>query len=184
MTNHVKLLTIDEFERMPEDGWRSELVRGRVVREPPAGFEHGWLASSIDFVLRRHAQAHRLGLVCGAETGFVLATYPPLVRAPDVAFVARSRIPREPVKGFFRGAPDLAVEVVSPSNTAADVQAKVLDYLQSGTRLVWVVYPETRTVAVHRSRSEARIVSEAGELEGYDVLPDLRIEVSKLFERD
>ena len=174
-------LTIEEFERLPDEECRLELVRGVVVREPPAGFEHGRRASRIDYHLRRYVEEHGLGEVCGAETGFILSTDPPTVRAPDAAFVAAARIPPGGVQGYFPGAPDLAAEVVSPSNSASEIQAKVFDYLDAGARLVWVVYPETRTVAVHRTRAEARFLTEADELDGGDVLPGFRLAVARLF---
>lgn len=175
-------LTIEEFQRLPDEDCRTELVRGVVVREPPAGFEHGRHASRIGYHLRRYVEEHPVGEVCGAETGFILSTDPPTVRAPDAAFVAAARIPPGGVQGFFPGAPDLAVEVVSPSNSASDIQAKVFDYLDAGARLVWVVYPETRTVAVHRTRAEARFLTDADALDGGDALPGFRLEVARLFE--
>lgn len=174
-------LTIEEFERLPDEDCRMELVRGIVVREPPAGFEHGRRHAHIVYLLRRYVEAHPVGEVCGAETGFILSTDPPTVRAPDAAFVAAARIPPGGVQGFFPGAPDLAVEVVPPSNSASDIQAKVFDYLDAGARLVWVVYPETRTVAVHRTRAEARFLTDADALYGGDVLPGFRLEVARLF---
>jgi Uma2 family endonuclease len=177
------LVTIEEFERLPDTAGRIELVRGRVVREPQAGFEHGRLDVDIAYHLRRFVRAHGGGVVVGAETGFVLFDVPPTVRAPDAAFVASERVPDQPVTGFFPGAPDLAVEIVSPSNTAVELLAKVFDYLDAGTRLVWVIYPESRSVAVHASRSEARYLTEADELTGGDVLPGFRLPVAELFEK-
>lgn len=174
-------LTIEEFERLPGEECRRELVRGIVVREPPAGFDHGRRASRIDHHLRRYVEEHGLGEVCGVETGFILSTDPPTVRAPDAAFVAAERIPPGGVKGFFPGPPDLAVEIVSPSDTASDIQAKVFDYLDAGARLVWVVYPETRMVAVQRTRAEARFLTGADALDGGDLLPGFRLEVARLF---
>jgi Uma2 family endonuclease len=173
-------LTIEEFERLPDEASRMELVRGHVVREPPAGFEHGALAvriaSSLDTFVRRHG----LGKVLGAETGFVLFDDPPTVRAPDVAFVARERLPADR-RGYARLAPDLAVEIVSPSNTHSEIQDKVFDYLDAGTRLVWVVEPRGRTVTVYRSRDAIRILTSDQEIGGGDVLPGFRIPVSEFF---
>ena len=159
-------LTIEEFERLPDEACRRELVRGVVVRAPLAGFDHGRCAVEIGYHLGRYVEAHPIGTVCGAETGFILSTDPPTVRAPDAAFAASERIPPGGVKGFFPGAPDLAVEIVSPSDRASEIQAKVFDYLDAGARLVWVVYPEPRTVAVHRMRAEARFLTEGDALDG------------------
>lgn len=174
-------LTIEEFERLPDEESRMDLVRGVVVREPPAGFEHGRMDVRIAYQLHGFVEEHGLGMVVGAETGFVLQRDPPTVRAPDAAFVAEARIPSERVEGYFPGPPDLAVEVVSPSNRAGEIQDKVEDYLSAGTRLVWVIYPERRTVAVHASLAEARFLRDGDVLDGGDVLPGLRLEVGELF---
>lgn len=176
-------LTIDEFERLPESEDRTELVRGMLVREPPAGGEHGWLAGEVLGRVRNFVRQHRLGVTLAAETGFVLSREPPTVRAPDAAFVARDRLPPEGIPtGFWPGAPDLAVEVVSPSNTMPQIQDKVLDYLEAGTRAVWIVEPRRRTVVVYHSRQDIRILTETDVLEGGDVLPGFQVPVAELFE--
>ena len=180
-TSEKPLLTIDEFERLPDDGWRCELVRGVVVREPPAGFEHGRLANRILYLLTAFAEEHGLGEVLASETGSALFEEPPTVRAPDAAFVAESRVPSPAPPGFGRLAPDLAVEVVSPSNTMTQIHSKVLDYLNAGSRLVWVVDPAARSVAVYRSRKEIRLLSGADELDGEEVLPGFRLRLEDLF---
>ena len=176
----IRLLTIEEFEGLPDDGWRMELVRGRVVREPPAGFDHGDVAFGIGMLLRAFVQEHGLGRVVGTDTGFILFDKPPTVRAPDIAFVREDRL------GFDRRrfaplAPDLAVEVLSSSNTLSEIYEKVLDYLSAGTRLVWVADPDTRTVTVYRSRDEIRLLRAGDEIDGADVLPGFRRRVSDLF---
>ena len=173
-------VTIEEFERLPDDASRLELVRGHVVREPPAGFEHGGIAASITTCLTTYARQHALGRVVTDEPGFVLFDDPPTVRAPDVAFVARDRLPADP-RGFPRLAPDLAVEIVSPSNTLVEIQEKVFDYLDAGTRLVWVVEPRTRSVTAYRSLKEIRLLTGDEEVDGADVLPGLQLKVSELF---
>lgn len=177
-----RLLTAEEFERLPDDGYRTELVRGRVVREPPASYEHGRVGGEIFAVLHRFVREHRLGEVLTSETGFVLFHDPDTVRAPDAAFVSSARIPSDP-KGFARLAPDLAVEVVSPSNTWPEVQAKVFDYLDAGTRLVWVLEPRQRRIRVFRSREDVTILGEDDVLDGGDVLPGFRAPVRELFSR-
>ena len=125
---------------------------------------------------------HGLGKVYNADTGFVLFEEPPTVRAPDVAFVSRSRLPSpEESVSFGRLAPDLAVEVLSPSNTATAILDKVEDYLEAGTRLVWVVEPHRRSVTVYRSRNEIRLLGQGDELDGYDVLPGFSLQISEVF---
>jgi Uma2 family endonuclease len=174
-------LTIEEFERLPDDdGWQLELVRGQVVREPPAGFNHSGIGVRIATLLDQFVRANNLGRVVGADAGFVLFVEPPTVRVPDVAFVRKERLAFDGER-FAPHAPDLAVEVISPSNTMSEIHVKVLDYLDAGTRLVWVIDPGPRTVLVYRSRDEIRLVSEEGEIDGGDVLPGFRLKVSELF---
>jgi len=176
------LITLAEFERLPDDESRTELVRGRLVREPPAGMDHGRVASRITFLVTGYVDRNRLGEVFTADTGFVLFQDPPTVRAPDVAFVSRDRLPSpEEFVGFGRLAPDFAVEIVSPSNTAAEILDKVEDYLEAGTRLVWVVEPRRRTVTEYRSRHEIRLLRERDAMDGHDVLPGFSLTVAELF---
>ena len=182
-----KPLSLEEFEKLPDGDERRELVRGCLVREPPAGFEHGRLAARIAHLLLRHIQETsaegRGGAVLGAETGFVLSRDPPTVRAPDVAFVSEERLPpRGERSGFAPLPPDLAVEIVSPSNRASEVLEKVLDYLQAGCRSVWIVDPRARAVTVYRSRTEMRLLTEGEALDGGEVLPGFRVRISDLFE--
>ncbi|MBW3661208.1 MAG: Uma2 family endonuclease [Gemmatimonadetes bacterium] len=177
-----QLLSIEQFQRLPEDdGYRAELVRGRLVREPLPGAEHGWLASRLFEAIAAHVRRHDLGLAL-VETGYLLSDEPPTVRGPDAAFLSRERLPDEIPDGFWPLAPDLAVEVVSPSNSAAEIQDKVLQYLDAGTRVVWVVDPATRSVSAYRSRDDIRILTAGETLDGGDVLPGLTLEISELFE--
>jgi Uma2 family endonuclease len=119
--------------------------------------------------------------VVTAETGFVLFDEPPTVRAPDVAFVVQNRLAFDPDR-FAPLAPDLAVEIVSPSNTLSEIHAKVTDYLEFGTRLVWVVEPRTRSVTIYRSREEIRLLAGDEEIDGEDVLPGFRTSLPEFFD--
>jgi Uma2 family endonuclease len=178
------LVTLEEFQRMPEeDAYRIELVRGRIVREPRPGAAHGWVTGRLVERIGSYAREHGLGIVV-TETGFLLSVEPPTVRGPDLAFLAAESLPPElPTTGFWRLAPDLAVEVVSPSNTAAEIREKVLEYLASGSRLVWVVDPATRSVSAYRSRRDISLLTEDDALEGGDVLPGFRLPIAELLER-
>ena len=177
------LVTLEEFLRMPEeDAYRVELVRGRIVREPLPGAAHGWLTGRLVERIGSYARERGLGIVV-TETGFLLSVEPPTVRGPDLAFLARESLPSKlPSSGFWRVAPDLAVEVVSPSNTAAEIREKVLEYLASGSRLVWVVDPATRSVSCYRSRRDISLLTEDDTLEGGEVLPGFRFSVAELFD--
>jgi Uma2 family endonuclease len=116
-----------------------------------------------------------------AETGFQIADNPDTVRAPDVAFVRAERIPTGGVKGFFQGPPDIAIEVVAPSDRPSEITEKSLDWLQAGCLLVWVVDPETRTVSVYQSHGEITLLNETDTLTGGDVLPGFAVKVAEVF---
>jgi Uma2 family endonuclease len=160
---------------------RCELVRGELVMMSPAGSEHGYIIMNLSLPLAAHVKEHGLGVVFAAETGFQIARDPDTVRAPDVAFVRAERIGRRPGKGFFQGAPDLAVEVVSPTDRAGEVLAKVGEWLDAGSRAVWVVDPESRTVLVYRGRSDVRTLGAGDALDGGDVVPGFTLPVAEVF---
>jgi Uma2 family endonuclease len=119
----------------------------------------------------------------GVESGFILGRNPDTVRSPDVFYVRAERIPTTGIpEGFWEVPPDLAVEVVSPSESAADVRDKVRDYLSAGTQLVWIIYPRSREVMVHTPDGLAKTYSEGDELAGFEVLPNFTCVVASLFE--
>jgi Uma2 family endonuclease len=176
------LLTADELWQLPDDDYKYELVAGELLRMPPSGFLHGTVAMNFGGLIREHVIKHNLGVVCAAETGFRLRQNPDTVRAPDVAFVSQERILAEgkPEK-FWSGAPDLAVEVVSPSDRFDEVMEKVEEYLAAGTRLVLVALPRTQTVLVCRPGGEVKILHGDDDLNGEDVLPGFVCRVKDLF---
>jgi Uma2 family endonuclease len=179
----TRLVTAEELERMPEDGFRYDLIAGVLIKQMPANFEHGALAATIAAILWIFVKPRQLGIVVGAETGFLLARDPDHVLGPDVAFVRADRLP--PVRErrhYLPLAPDLAVEVASPSQSARLVRDKVLDYLDHGVRLVWVVHPVRRTVTVWQPDRSSRTLGLGDELDGGDVLPGVRVAVTEIFE--
>ena len=181
MTRTKTRLTSEEFARLPETVGKQELVRGEVVEMPPAGEEHGDLQFGLGSRMRLHAERHNLGLVLG-ETGFTLRTDPDTVRAPDIAFIAAARLSPGGLRpGYVPGAPDLAVEVVSPNDTAAEVDEKVQEYLAAGARRVWVVKPRIRGVTVHYPDGSARTLRGDDVLPGEDVMPGFEVRVGDLF---
>ena len=182
MTVSTKLLTADELLGLAGDGRRYELIEGTLVELSPAGTEHGLIAMKAGVILYQFVRRRGLGEVFAAETGFVLSSNPDTVRAPDVAYVAADRLPSCGVPvGYLRLAPDLVVEVVSPSDTASDLQGKVYAWLDAGCRLVWVVYPATRSVTVFRSRHDVRGFGEDDTLDGSPLFDDFNLEVRDLF---
>ena len=150
---------------------------------PPAGHHHGAYALSIGASLRNFAKASGLGKAYAAETGFKLESDPDHVLAPDAAFVIRERAESaSKIQGFYPGPPDLAVEVISPSDTYSEVEEKVADWLDAGTQAVVVVDPRRRTVKVHRSVTDAAVLTEADTLAVDDVVPGWEMPVMEIFE--
>lgn len=185
MVQQRNRLSAEDLFKLPDDEHRYELVEGELRRMAPAGGEHGDLAMEIGATLRNHVREHRLGRVFAAETGFILRTDPDTVRAPDVSFVRQPRLPVGGLPtGYFPFAPDLAVEIVSPSDSAEEIQAKVSEYESAGVHQVWVVYPRTRTVVVHEGSGAARTLGVDDILDGDDVVPGFRYPLADLFDRD
>jgi len=182
MTVTPQLMTADELLDLQDDGFRYELVQGELRRMSPAGHHHGRLAINITTPLDHYVRAHHLGAVYAAETGFQLTTDPDTVRAADVAFVRQEQVELVgDTDGYWPGAPDLAVEVVSPNDLYTEIEEKVLDWLRAGTRMVIIVNPRKRTVTVYRSHSEISLLTEQNVLDGGDVVPGWAIPVHELF---
>ena len=168
---------------MPDDGRHHELLCGLLVSEPPAGGRHGRIAATLAEKIGRHVREHRLGVVLTCDAGFVLHRSPDTVRGPDVSFVHRERyVMLDDETKAIPGPPDLAIEVLSPYDRAADMHAKVADYLAAGTPLVWVVDPEARQVTAYRTLLEPGVLSGEDELAAEDILPGLRLPIEELFE--
>lgn len=174
-------VTADELLHMPDDDFRYELVRGELRRMNPAGNVHGRVAMSFAWRLARHVEENRLGTVYAAETGFRLSSDPDTVRAPDVAFVSRARVEAiGDIEGFWPEAPDLAVEVISPGDSYADVEEKVFDWLDAGTKMV-VINPRQRSATVYKSPTDIAALAEADVLDGGDVVPGFELAVREIF---
>ena len=175
--------TLADLIRVSEEENRYELVRGDLLMMTPATPVHGRYAARLSSTLSNHVDANDLGEVYVSEPGFLLQAEPDtVVRAPDVAFVSKARIPpRDHQDGFWAVAPDLAVEIISPSEGAAEIQAKVQDYLEAGVRLVWLVYPKICTVVEYRGGGQMRQIEGDACLEGGDVLPGFSYRLASLF---
>lgn len=176
-------LTARDLWEMGEGDVRRELVDGEVVEMAHAGGVHGEITGKVAIGLIGYVERHGAGKVVVGDVGFALglARDPERVRAPDVAFVSTERLPGGGLpREFLQGPPDLAVEVLSPSESSLEIQQKVRDYLDAGARLVWVVAPEARTVTVYRADGSAALLRETDHLDGEDLLPELTIPVADL----
>lgn len=182
MTTGTRYITADELLRMPRGRARRELVRGELREMTPAGHVHGRIAMRVSLWLGQFVRENKLGEVYAAETGFLLARDPDTVRAPDVAFVARERAAvAGNVAGYFPGAADLAVEVVSKNDTYAEVESKVGEWLLAGCLMVVVVNPESRAAKVHRSSGSVAALTADDAIDGAEVVPGWRLSVRDLF---
>jgi Uma2 family endonuclease len=181
MSGTARLVTAEELERFPEDDCRYELVKGRIVRMSPVGWQHGKVVARLLLVLGKYLEEQRRGTVV-TEVGFVLASNPDTVRAPDLAFIRLERLPAVDPRGFWRGAPDLALEVLSPDDRASEVEEKVDEYLQHGVTVVLVVDPDRERVSVHRRLAPPLVIQGADALlEIGDVLPGFSDTLASIF---
>ena len=177
------LLTADEYLRIPEDGLRHALQAGLLIAEPQPFPRHAQIQARLTHILTEFVDSRGLGVVL-TEGGFLLSRNPDTVRAPDVSFVRADRFDAEEAgRGYFRGAPDLAIEILSPSNRPGDTHAKIADYLASGATLVWVIDPLHQSAAVYRSLLSPRRISFDGVLEGEDVLPEFSVSIAAILKR-
>ena len=174
-------VTADELLHLNLPDKRTELVGGVLVVREPAGYRHGEVAARLAQVLMDHVDRENLGRVLAAETGFKLASDPDTVRAPDVAFISRDRLPDPSPTGYAELAPDLVVEVLSPDDRPGEVLAKVADWLNAGSRLVWVVDPAHRRARVYRADGSESLIGDDGMLNGEDVLPGFASPVAAIF---
>ena len=175
----TEIRTAEELVRNPHIG-RCELIRGELHMMSPSNPRHGLIAARLARLIGNHVESEQLGLYFGAETGFHLSEDPDTVRAPDAAFIKAGR-PPIPARGFYPGAPDLAVEVLSPDDRPGYVREKVAEWLEAGARAVWVVDPRDRTVTIHEPRRQPKRLAEADTLHGDTVLPGFEAPVAALF---
>ena len=181
MTTQKTLLTAEEFYLFCcENDGRYELVDGEVLELAPANDEHGETAGNVVTAFNNYSRPRGIGRA-RVETGYTLRTGPDTVRGPDVSFVLQPRVEGRG-SGFPVGAPDIAVEVVSPSNTAAEVARKVAEYLAAGSQRVWVIYPAARRVVIHRA--DGSVLSYGGDdvIADEELLPGFSLPLSEIFE--
>lgn len=177
-----KVWTDEEFMALSRDGQRYELVNGEVLDMGNSGMEHGYVACLLVAVLTTFVQQYKLGAICDSSTAFTLKNGNK--RSPDVSFVDKERLKglKRPPRGFFQGSPDLAIEILSPSNTVEEIHAKIVEYFENETRLVWVVHPDEKYVLVYHAPEPDRFLRSADHLDGEEIIPGFSMAVSELFE--
>ena len=178
-----KLWTEAELESLPEDGFIHEVVNGELVMSPKNNWYHGRICSRLLAALVNFVSQHRLGAVLDSSTGFWM--FNRNCRAPDISFVPMSRLtslgfkPRE--ARFFPGAPDLAVEILSPNNSRTEINERLKDFFASGTHIAWIINPETESVEICNSMTQRRLIGSGGFLEGEHLLPGFKYPIADLF---
>lgn len=181
VASQKKVWTDEEFMALPDDGGRYELVDGEVVDIGNSGMEHGHISAYLCGVIELYVRPRKLGVTCDSSTAFTLKSGNK--RSPDVSFVSKERLQglRRLPKGFFQGAPDLAVEVISPSNTFEEIYNKLVEYFDNSCRLVWVINPDERSVIVYHEPQPSRLLKMTDNLDGEDVIPGFSLPVAELF---
>jgi Uma2 family endonuclease len=175
------LLTSEDLWKIVADGSRYELCRGELVPMTPVGLRHSAIVMRLGRLLGAYVDKKRLGIV-GTEGGFKLRRKPDTTRAPDLHFVSKARLAKEGItEKFANYPPDLAVEVLSPTDTASDVQQRVEEYLSARVPLVWVVDPKLQRVTVYRSLRDVKVLTPSQQLDGGQVIPGFRVKVSDIF---
>ena len=177
-----QLMTAEQMLELPEPSSHGyELVRGELIELPGVGYEHALLGRSLMCMLDAFVVERDLGDVFPDSLAYIIARDPDVVRVPDVSFISKGRIPEGGFAGFVPFAPDLAIEIVSPSDRADEVHAKVREYIEGGTRMVLVLWPKSRSASVHSPGGVARELGPDDELDGGDVLLGFRVRVGELF---
>jgi Uma2 family endonuclease len=176
-----RIYTQDDLLHLPQRAGKTELVAGEFRTMSPPNFYHGYTASRIVHYLQSVVIPNNLGVVC-VETGYVLSKNPDTVRLPDVSFIKAARLAdlvnRE---GYIHGPPDLAIEVLSPDDSFADMSEKVEQYLSSGTSLVWVLDPRKKTVMIFAPQRPVQTLTAEDSIDAEGVIPGFSCKVELFF---
>ncbi len=174
--------TAEQLYAMPDDGHRYELIQGELIVMSPAGGRHGRIALRINKLLAIHVDDNGLGTTFAAETGFRIASSPDTVRAPDGAFVEKSKMDSlQDDSGYLPFAPDLAIEVVSPNDSFASVEEKAFTWLRHGSRLVLILEPQSETLHAYRSRNQIEVFNSGESLDVSDVVTGWKLDVDSIY---
>ncbi len=173
--------TAKDLERLSDEGYHYELIKGELREMAPLGGTHGSASSRIAYYVSAIVYEQDLGDVFAAETGFLVSRNPDTVLAPDFAFVVKDRLPTPLPQSYVPVIPDMVLETRSPNDTKREVADKVDHWLALGVRLVWELNPQTRILSVHRPNQAPRLLITGDTLDGEDVLPGLSVPVERLF---
>jgi len=175
-----KVWTDQEIMSLPDNGYSYEVVDGELVMSPKNNAQHGDATSEILMRMRLHAKTHRLGRVFDSNTGFWMINRN--LRAPDVSFVSQARLPKKLPKAFLQGAPDFLVEVLSPTNTRREMDERLRDFFENGTKLAWIIDLDERFAEICHSLTDRKIIGAGGVLDGENIFPGFRLPLAELFE--
>jgi len=175
--------TEQELQSLPDDGFNHEVVDGELVMSPKNNFEHEGICGRLFAAMHDFNQKNRCGVLRGSSAGYWMTNRN--CRAPDISFIPKERLTKldfsPKARQFFPGAPDLAIEVLSPSNTRAEMDERLRDFFSSGTRIAWIIDPATQRVEVCYSMTNRRFIGPDGELDGEGLLPGFRYAIADLF---
>jgi len=178
-----KVWTEAELQALPQDGYIHEVVDGDLVMSPKNNPYHGDICAELSMALRTFAKARQLGAVWDSSTGFWMSNRN--CRAPDVSFVSRERLQalgfKRQARSFFPGAPDLAVEILSPNNTRTEIDERLRDFFASGTQIAWIINPDTECVEVCHAPDQRNLLGPGADLDGEHLLPGFRYPIADLF---
>ena len=179
-----KIWTDAEFMALNRDGHRYEIVNGELIDMGNSGAKHGYVCSVLMILLGGYVRLQKLGAMFDSSTAFKMKSGNK--RSPDISFVAKERLQGldDIPDGFLEGAPDLAVEILSPSNTVEEIHNKLVEYFENGSRLVWVINPKEKYVLVYRSSQEPdRLLKSIDSLDGEEIVPDFSLPIAELFQK-
>ena len=178
-----RIWTEEELQALPEDGYTHEIVNGELVMSPKNNFQHGDICIRLSFALESFNRAHKLGVVLDSSTGFWMKNRN--CRAPDISFIPKERLKRlgfrRHTRQFFPKAPDLAVEILSPNNTRAEMDERLADFFASGTQLAWIIHPQEQFVEICHSPVQRKILGSGAVLDGEQLLPGFQYPIADLF---
>jgi Uma2 family endonuclease len=181
IASEKKIWTDEEFMALPDDGDRYEIVNGELVNMGNSGIAHGNLCAFLAGTLALYVRPRKLGVTCDSSTAFKMKSGNK--RSPDISFIAKERLKglKKLPKGFFEGAPDLAIEVLSPSNTFEEIHSKLVEYFESGCKLAWVINADEESVLVSRKPQPEKLLKITDTLDGEELIPGFTLAIAELF---